>query len=346
VGGCNADFIIQNGSLPYSYLFTDMSTAGNNDAVSAWQWIIYDNLQNTLITSTLQNLPFTFQAPGTYNICLNITTDSGCTSTTCNPMTVLDSNLMNCQLTVSQVITNVSTNGGNDGAIDITISGGTPPYTYNWSNLVTTEDINGLTAGVYTVSIGQNDTVCPLYSFTFQVLQPFDSTIIDTLSTFPLDSCLNFLIDTFYITNIVVNQNIVTVTWVFQGGGIVQTFIVTYSFSNYGVYVIAITINCAKTTITYMTLITIDVPLGVASESYGNIDIYPNPFTDQFNLNLPPGVLKADIEVFNYTGQVIYSNKTMKAVSTIDASQWPPSVYLVRVLNAQNQIITRNLIKQ
>jgi len=51
------------------------------------------------------------------------------------------------------VITNVLCNGGNNGAIDISVSGGTPPYGYSWSNGASSEDIDGLTAGVYTVVV-------------------------------------------------------------------------------------------------------------------------------------------------------------------------------------------------
>ena len=43
--------------------------------------------------------------------------------------------------------------GMNNGEVDLTVSGGVQPYTYLWSNLATTEDLIGLTAGVYTVTI-------------------------------------------------------------------------------------------------------------------------------------------------------------------------------------------------
>ncbi|MBU0766138.1 MAG: SprB repeat-containing protein, partial [Bacteroidetes bacterium] len=43
--------------------------------------------------------------------------------------------------------------GGNDGALDLTPYDGTPPYTYYWSNGLTTEDISGLTAGYYDVTV-------------------------------------------------------------------------------------------------------------------------------------------------------------------------------------------------
>jgi hypothetical protein len=41
--------------------------------------------------------------------------------------------------------------GNNDGSIDLNVSGGTPGYTYEWSNGQTTEDVFGLAAGTYTV---------------------------------------------------------------------------------------------------------------------------------------------------------------------------------------------------
>ncbi len=41
-----------------------------------------------------------------------------------------------------------------DGSIDLTIaSGGTPAFTYAWSNMETTEDLNNLSAGIYMVTV-------------------------------------------------------------------------------------------------------------------------------------------------------------------------------------------------
>ncbi|MEZ5172011.1 MAG: S8 family serine peptidase [Bacteroidia bacterium] len=48
---------------------------------------------------------------------------------------------------------NVSCFGGNNGFASVSASGGTPPYTYNWSNGGTGASVTGLTAGTYTVNI-------------------------------------------------------------------------------------------------------------------------------------------------------------------------------------------------
>ncbi|RMG87745.1 MAG: T9SS C-terminal target domain-containing protein, partial [Bacteroidetes bacterium] len=47
-----------------------------------------------------------------------------------------------------------ATNATNDnGAANLTVSGGTPAYAYLWSNGATTEDLTGLTPGTYTVTV-------------------------------------------------------------------------------------------------------------------------------------------------------------------------------------------------
>ena len=49
--------------------------------------------------------------------------------------------------------TNISCFGGDDGILDLTVSGGVPDYIYDWSTGEVDEDIDTLTAGDYTVFV-------------------------------------------------------------------------------------------------------------------------------------------------------------------------------------------------
>lgn len=65
----------------------------------------------------------------------------------------------------SSVITPVICNGQSNGAIDLTVTG-SGPFTFSWSNAATTEDISGLAAGVYTVTITEPGGCSQVFSYT------------------------------------------------------------------------------------------------------------------------------------------------------------------------------------
>ena len=54
---------------------------------------------------------------------------------------------------LSALVTQNLCNGVTAGAIDLTVTGGKPPYAFLWSNAATTEDISMLAAGTYTVTV-------------------------------------------------------------------------------------------------------------------------------------------------------------------------------------------------
>lgn len=66
---------------------------------------------------------------------------------------------------------NCSAYGANDGWIDLQISGGMPPYRYQWSNGSTEEDIYNLKSGRYTVTVTDAGNFCKI-EVSFDVAQP------------------------------------------------------------------------------------------------------------------------------------------------------------------------------
>jgi hypothetical protein len=55
-------------------------------------------------------------------------------------------------------VTPMLCSGDNNGAIDISVSGGEPTYTYLWNTAATTQDISGLTPGTYTVTVTDDNS--------------------------------------------------------------------------------------------------------------------------------------------------------------------------------------------
>lgn len=78
-------------------------------------------------------------------------------------------------LTAVTVITEASC-GNTNGSIDLTVSGGTGGYTYNWDTGATPEDLTGVAAGVYVVTITDSSGCETVVSTT--VTQPADIVLL------------------------------------------------------------------------------------------------------------------------------------------------------------------------
>ena len=124
-GGNEGQIIVdvEGGTSPYSYNWSNGSTS-----------------------STIDSLKYGFYS-------LSVSDAKGCELT--DTIEILQPELLNLDLN-SLVLANgdnISFNQGNDGSIDLTVTGGEKPYQYSWSNFQTTEDINNLIAGTYSVVV-------------------------------------------------------------------------------------------------------------------------------------------------------------------------------------------------
>jgi hypothetical protein len=128
---CNGDFngtatvTPAGGTAPYSYLWS--ANAGNQTGSTAIAL-----------------------GAGTYMV--TVTDDNGCSATT--GVTIMGANA----LSISLSVTNITCNGLTDGAATATVTGGTGPYDFLWSNMtaddgVFSSTINNLAAGTYTVTV-------------------------------------------------------------------------------------------------------------------------------------------------------------------------------------------------
>ena len=328
---CNAMFLFDvnpNGIIQ----FYDSSWAANG--IAAWSWMITDSNQNILFTSTDQNPAAAINTTGYIYVTLTITSTNGLSCTYTSMIYIQGTSP--CTFTAYMDITQISVIGGNDGAIDLTVTGGIPPYTFLWSTGQISEDISGLYSGNYTVMILDNDSACQGISLTGYIYEPYDTTggniIIDTLTAPILDTCLNFVPDSFYISQIdIINNTSVLVTWTFVGAGQIQTLQVEYQFTANGNYLVVLTINCngSKEMTTYSSYIHIHTILTSAFASVKpELSLFPNPATTSFNIEaMPP---------YNYTitslsGQIICTSHSEINRSSVNTSGLPSGIYFVKV---------------
>ena len=90
-------------------------------------------------------------APGTYTVTVSDSGNPVCSTAktyTLNPST---------SVTITGTSVNESCLGAANGALAISVTGGTTPYLYNWSNGATTTTITGLISGQYTVTVTDGD---------------------------------------------------------------------------------------------------------------------------------------------------------------------------------------------
>jgi len=83
------------------------------------------------------------------------------------------------EIVTSGFVTN-STCGGTDGAINIDIQGAQAPYTVSWSNGATTEDLSGITAGSYTVTVTDSNGCQSIETFLVNNIGSIDITSTST----------------------------------------------------------------------------------------------------------------------------------------------------------------------
>lgn len=132
--------------LPPDPTYT-ISCNGTNDFIITVDSPIGNQYEYSLDGVTFQDSTiFSNLIEGSYNLVARNKFIGCTTSYSNNPITLNN-------LELSSIVTDVLCNGEATGAIDISISGGTAPYSVLWDNGSTDEDQNNLLAGAYNVTV-------------------------------------------------------------------------------------------------------------------------------------------------------------------------------------------------
>lgn len=139
------DLTVNGGTAPYSYTWT-----------------------NSASTEDINGL-----AAGNYSVL--ITDANNCSAT--NATTISQPGA----ISVSDTVVHVKCFGDNNGAINISVNGGTAPYSFTWSNSFVSEDITAVSAGSYSVTITDQNG-CNTISGTLNILQPAQLNLVSVVT--------------------------------------------------------------------------------------------------------------------------------------------------------------------
>lgn len=142
----NGNFKVGNNVLAYATIAENPSCNGDCDGTitatavggTGTYTFAWDAAANNATTASVSGL-----CDGTYTV----TVSDGASNTTLT-VTLNEPDV----LVATNTVVNETAVGG-DGSIDLTVTGGTAPYFYTWSNGATSQDIAQLSGGTYTVTV-------------------------------------------------------------------------------------------------------------------------------------------------------------------------------------------------
>ena len=168
-----SEAVANTGTLNYNCINSNTATFTGTAALpctDAFAWNFGDPASGASNTAATASATHTFSGSGTYTVRLIISGGP------CNaPDTITQTIHI---LSVSPTVQNVTCFGGNNGAINITTTGGTGIYNYSWTGGSTSQNQTGLTAGTYTVTVTSAQSCSATSSST--VTQPAAVTVTAT----------------------------------------------------------------------------------------------------------------------------------------------------------------------
>jgi hypothetical protein len=262
---------------------------------------------------------------------------------------------------------NETSPGACDGSLSVSAYGGTPVFTYQWSNGLFGSMVNNMCAGSYDCTVVDANGCVATSTGTVGSGNQGDSILVFTTNNYPgvgvIDTLVTAIIDDCTLdygavgsasaSNITYNgNNSVTVTWNIYDtlGQIMATYTVPYQIQNpaTGVFIATLIVYCSQKAVNINTLSISDaILLDAAQLGIENIELESftvnNPFSDEINISFSS---EADrfIVITDLNGKVKYENTVSGKVASIDTNGLSAGIYILSI-RENGMVISRKLIK-
>ena len=268
------------GTAPYSYVWSNGATS-----------------------QTVNNLP-----SGTYIV--TVTDANGCIAQMSLTITQPQSSIVT---TATQV--NVLCYGNPSGSIDLSVSGGTGPYMYSWSNGSTTQDISNLAGGSYTGTV--TDVLGCTSSASVTITQPsaFSITTTSTDEMMGMDGT----------ATVTVSGGTPNYMYYWMPGGATTPSITGLAAGTYSVTVLDAN-GCGDT---------LEVMVGSQASldeaGLTSIVLYPNPSATTITVSNSASTAFDQVGVYTSEGRLLFEFALGGNESRIlDISSWSPGRYVLK----------------
>lgn len=208
------------------------------------------------------------------------------------------------------------------------------PFTYTWTpGAANTRTITNIAGGVYTVNITAANGCA--YTRTVDVKQP--AVLMLDMQVSPSTTICPATTTTLSVSGAA------TYTWSTGSNNpkIVVTPTVTTNYSVTGTSFLGCTVMSSVTIVTSTTTC-----LGVNELDNASVLVYPNPATENINVQLSSQLSNATFEVIDALGKMVMIEKMENVSNTINISTLNSGVYFYQIKSGSRIIATQKFIKE
>lgn len=219
-----------------------------------------------------------------------------------------------------------------DGSLTITAAGGTPPYTYQWSNGGITATIPNLSAGIYTCTVICANGCTSVGTYTLQNTAP---PVVTLALTSPYDSvCIGSG------QYLLAGGSPAGGTW--SGAAVVDSMFDSNTSAGWSmvVYTYTDSLGCTGSA---TDSIYVDLCLEVSAVQEAGFSVAPNPFGDHLFLQFRDPAAKV-ISIYTIQGALVYRESVMGTSARIASDVLPVGTYLLQV-NTGSDVTTQIIQK-
>jgi hypothetical protein len=227
--------------------------------------------------------------------------------------------------------TNVTCTG--PGSIDVSVTGGTPPYTYNWGGSnPSTEDLSSVEAGSYQLTVTDANSC----SVTGSVIDIADAPSVSATATSTEESTAGAADGTATVS---VNGT-APYTYLWDDASAQMT--ATATGLSAGTYNVEVTDaeGCSTT-----ASVVVDLGSGIRELALADLRIYPNPTQKEVTISFTSATAKDfEVVIFSPIGNAVIADEVLASNSyfrNFDVSALAAGVYFVEISNEEGKTLRK-----